>query len=312
MVTAITAAMKANSATTPLSGAWPAEGLPPGSNPAIENKGRLKINPMPNQNMVQLLGINLQSNWSIEGNRESMDVSKLTRHMSSGEYRSGAGMVERMTKWAHECLNPMACGDVYPKDHWSLSPLQFCSGMVGKILAECPSDRLDPELASKLLFLNTMIQMSFTSDWNQVLRVAHMTFSAWENRQLEWDNWAFLEQYLERAQNRARLISSFTPSVPAITHKPGRPGAPPSEIGIRPPAKNTGSHKGVPHHWIKSKKLCLRWNMGKCTEHITDHLLTDNSTFVKHVCAGCISKNLGEIRDHCLDNCTKGPFTLFR
>ena len=138
--------------------------------------------------MVQLLGINLQSNWSIEGNRESMDVSKLTRHMSSGEYRSGAGMVERMTKWAHECLNPMACGDVYPKDHWALTPLQFCSGMIGNMLSECPTDKLDPKLVSKLLFLNTMIQMSFTSDWNQVLRVAHMTFSAWENRQLEWDN----------------------------------------------------------------------------------------------------------------------------
>ena len=257
--------------------------------------------------MVQLLGINLQSNWSIEGNRESMDVSKLTRHMSSGEYRSGAGMVERMTKWAHECLNPMACGDVYPADHWALSPLQFCSGMIGKILAECPSDRLDPELASKLLFMNTMIQMSFTSDWNQVLRVAHMTFSAWENRQLEWDNWGFLEQYLERAQNRARLISSFTPATPAATHKPGRAGVPPNA-----PAKNTGNFKGVPHHWIKSKKLCLKWNMGKCLDFTTDHNLPDNSTFVKHVCAGCFSKNLGEIRDHCLDICTKGPFTLFR
>ena len=179
--------------------------------------------------------------------------------------------------------------------------------MIGKILAECPSDRLDPELASKLLFMNTMIQMLFTSDWNQVLRVAHMTFSAWENRQLEWDNWSFLEQYLERAQNRARLISSFTPATPAATHKPGRAGVPPNA-----PAKNTGNFKGVPHHWIKSKKLCLKWNMGKCLDFTTDHNLPDNSTFVKHVCAGCISKNLGEIRDHCLDICTKGPFTLFR
>ena len=52
--------------------------------------------------------------------------------------------------------------------------------------------------------------------------------------------------------------------------------------------------------------------MGKCTDHTTDHLLPDNATFVKHICAGCISKKLGEMRDHCLNDCIKGPFTLFR
>ena len=60
MVTALTAAINANKPPpTSLASAWPAERFPPGSNPAIENKGRLKINPMPNQNMVQLFTINL-------------------------------------------------------------------------------------------------------------------------------------------------------------------------------------------------------------------------------------------------------------
>ena len=114
--------------------------------------------------MVQLLGINLRSNWSIEGNREALDVSKLSKHMTSGEFRSGAGMIERMMQWPHECLNPMACGETYPKDHWAMDKIQFASGMLGKILAECPEDKLDPELASKLLFTNTLLQMSFTTD----------------------------------------------------------------------------------------------------------------------------------------------------
>ena len=260
--------------------------------------------------MVQLLGISLKSNWSIEGNRESLDVSKLTRHMTSGEYRSGAGIIERMMQWPHECLNPMACGDVYPKDHWALDKIQFASGMIGKILAECPVDRLDPELASKLLFTNTMLQMSFTSDWNQVLRVAHMTFSAWENRQLEWDDWSFLEKYLERAQNRSRLISSFTPAAKPKPARPGLPALPAPGKQVTP--KNTGNFKGIPHHWIKSQGLCLKWNMGKCTDFTSDHLLPDQVTFVKHICAGCLAKNLGEVRIHCLDNCTMGPFPLFR
>ena len=256
--------------------------------------------------MVQWLGLNLQSTWSIEGNRDSMDVTKLTRHMSSGEYRSGSGMVERMTKWAHECFNPMACGDSYPKDHWALDRVQFASGMIGKILAECPPEKLDADLAGKLLFTNTILQMSFSTEWNQVLRVAHMTFSAWENHQLEWDNWPFLEKYLERAQNRTRLISHLTPN-PAIKHNPGKAGAPPAP-GKQVPPKNTGAFKGVPHNWIKTNGLCLRWNMGKCTDFPTDHLLPDTATFVKHICTGCLLKKLGEVHAHCLDNCTKGPF----
>ena len=180
MTTAFTAAINANKPSVPFpSNPWATEDASC-INPALENKGRLKITPLPNPNMVQLLGLSLQSSWSIEGNRETMDVSKLTRHMSSGEYRSGSGMVERMTKWPHECLNPMACGgDVYPKDHWALNRSQFASGMIGKILAECPADKLDVELANKLLFLNTMLQMSFSTEWNQVLRVIHMTLSAW-------------------------------------------------------------------------------------------------------------------------------------
>ena len=251
--------------------------------------------------MVQLLGINLRSNWSIEGNREALDVSKLSKHMTSGEFRSGAGMIERMMQWPHECLNPMACGETYPKDHWAMDKIQFASGMLGKILAECPQDRLDPELASKLLFTNTLLQMSFTTDWNQVLRVAHMTFSAWENRQLEWSDWSFLEKYLERAQNRTRLLSSFTP---AIKRQPARAPSPnPSAPGKPPTPKNTGSFKGIPHSWVKEQGLCLRWNMGKCSDHTTDHMLPDNATFVKHICAGCLSKKLGEVRVHCLDNC---------
>ena len=311
MTTAFTAAIKSNQPQAPgsIPVAWATDGAPHSANPAIENKGRLKVNPLPNQDMTQLLGINLQSMWSIEGNRESLDVSKLTRHMSSGEFRSGVGIVERMTKWPHECLNPMACGDVYPKDHWALDRIQFASGMIGKMLAECSPANLDKELASKLLFLNTMLQMSFSTDWNQVLRVAHMTFSAYENRQLEWDNWAFLEKYLERAQNRTRLLSSF-PSSSSAKSGAGKPGIP--APGISPALKNTGSFKGVPHVWIKSSGLCLRWNMGKCTEFTSDHFLPDKSTFVKHVCAGCLSKKLGDVREHCLNDCKQGPFQLFR
>ena len=86
MTTAFTAAIHANKppATAFPPNMWSPDGVPLNVNPAIENKGRLKINPMPNQSMVQLLGINLRSNWSIEGNREALDVSKLTRHMTSG------------------------------------------------------------------------------------------------------------------------------------------------------------------------------------------------------------------------------------
>ena len=73
-------------------------------------------------------------------------------------------------------------GNVYPKDHWALNRSQFASRMIGKILAECPADKLDVELANKLLFLNNMLQMSFSTESKQVLCVAHMTFSAWEIR----------------------------------------------------------------------------------------------------------------------------------
>ena len=100
MTTAFTAAINANKPQAPgsIPVAWTTDGAPHGANPTIENKGRLKVNPLPNQDMTQLLGINLQSMWSIEGNCKSLDVSKLTRHMSSGEYRSGVSIVERMTK----------------------------------------------------------------------------------------------------------------------------------------------------------------------------------------------------------------------
>ena len=152
--------------------------------------------------------------------------------------------------------------------------------------------------------------MSFSTDWNQALRVAHIMFSAYENRQLEWDDWQFLEKYLEHAQNRTRLLLFFPSSSSSTKPGAGRPGAPGP---VKPPAlKNTGSFKGVPHLWINTSGLCLRWNMGKCTEFTTDHFLPDKTSFVKHICAGCLSKKLGEIREHCLNDCKQGPFQLFR
>ena len=128
---------------------------------------------------------------------------------------------------------------------------------------------------------------------------------------MEWNDWPFLEKFLEPAQNRTRLISHFTP---ATKHNPGRHGAPPADRGpgkaVTP--KNTAAFKGIPHNWIKTNGLCLLWNMGRCSDFPTDHLLPDTSTFVKHICAGCLAKKLGEVRAHCLDNCTNGPFPLFR
>lgn len=41
---------------------------------------------------------------------------------------------------------------------WALDKIQFVSGMLGKALSECPPDKLVPEQASKLLFLNTCYQ----------------------------------------------------------------------------------------------------------------------------------------------------------
>ena len=156
-----------------------------------------------------------------------------------------------------------------------------------------------------------MLQMSFSTDWNQVLRVIHMTLSAWENRQLEWNDWPFLEKYLECAQNRTRLLSHYG-QAPAIKHQPGKLALPAPGPRKQLAPKNTGSFKGVPHHWIKSSGLCLRWNMGKCTDFTANHMLPDNTTFVKHICAGCLAKKLREVRVHCLNDCTNGPFPLFR
>ena len=55
------------------------------------------------------------------------------------------------------------------KDHWAFNRSQFISGMIGKIVAECPVNKLDPKIAKKLLFLNTMLWMSFSTEWTQVL-----------------------------------------------------------------------------------------------------------------------------------------------
>ena len=155
------------------------------------------------------LGINPSSNLVIEGDRNLIDASKLSKHMSSGEFRSGAGIVERQAKWPHEMLNALACGDSIPKTHWDLDRPQFVCGMIGKILGECPEAELNTELANKLLFLNIVIGMSFNVNWQQILRVSSMAFSVYEMQQLEWSSWDILEKYLERAQNRARLMSSI-------------------------------------------------------------------------------------------------------
>ena len=92
-------------------------------------------------------------------------------------------------------------------------------------------------------------------------------------------------------------LAGFKPK----SDKPGNGGSTQKNgSGEEDPKKKSKNH--VPQHFIRSKKLCIKYQKGVC-EFTADHDI--GGVNIVHACALCLFKDRGIIKDHGIKACPK-------
>ena len=182
---------------------WPAPSPSSHCHSTNPSSGRTNYQSVPNPDMASRLGILPQPTFALDGDLKGVDISKLTKHLVSGDKLSGAGLVLRQANWPHHLLDTLITDP--PKDHFSSSMPQFVMGFAAMILIESDRSTLDPLVANKLCFLQQFMALSIDVPWSQSLKISHKILRAWEMKQLDWSDWNFIEGFLKKCETQAAI-----------------------------------------------------------------------------------------------------------
>ena len=266
-----------------------------------------------NSLQASILGIHARPVFEIAGDLVGANMHKLSKVMTPGFDEVGEGLVFRKMRWPHNLLQPEIPG-AGKTAHKDLSFNQLINGLLSKALTETPPDKLDKDLASKLLFTQFLVSMSFNYSHKQVLDTCREMGMAWQMREFEWSNWQLIESRLKSI--RARFQQVPQPHAVAV-HKDNKPQGGGGGAG-QPPKKQTDqSINGVPRYFMKDQSICMKYN-GKdgCPEngpsHPNKYDKSSTPATLKHICGGCFKKSNIEAA-HSAHGCRNGPFApLFR
>ena len=231
----------------------------------------------------------------IEGDISNLDVSKLKKKMHSGENTSGGSGVIKEQRWAHHALSRTQCPNI-PQKNADLTNLQYFSGMLNKMLVEVTPGSLPLIHENKLKFTAVMANLAHTASWNQILELNAMFFRSLEQGQQSWGNWEDISVFLDRARHQVQQSNPVQKSFQ---------GGPPNKRQRGQDSDN--KIEGIPASWIKEKKFCLVFNIGKCPKP-SDYTIAEGAVHVTHVCAGCVKLGKGRQTDHGASSCDYRPF----
>ena len=205
--------------------------------------------------------------------------------------------------------------------HEDLTFHQLVNGTLSKILSEIPPERLDPELANMLSFLQFLVEMSFRYDHKDVLETCREMLMAWQNKQFEWTHdWSTLDDRLKGY--RQRFVQTPQPHTYTKglagqskdrSHGAGA-GAGGGNPNRQPKPKSGAQINGVPKSFIKANDICIKFNESEnpCTEKGShQNRYSEKKSILRHICAGCFAKDKSE-EHHPVHSCKKDFGSLFQ
>ena len=200
-------------------------------------------------------------------------------------------------------------------DHDKITLVQWAGGFVGKIFAEFDENLNGSKEHNQLFILMKMLRLAESQPWSEIMKVNQALFSALERGVLTWSSRRELEEWWKLAretlQDRALKPPAAKRPLPAAT-----PGQPPAKRQDN--RDNTVQKKkmfGVSGDFLRQKNICIRWNVGHCSESGESHVSPDRSATapVKHVCGGCAFLGKPDDSSHPMKSCrNKNTDGIFR
>ena len=228
----------------------------------------------------------------IEGDYNTVDLSKLKRKLVSGEHSSGSQGVIRETRWPHHCLSRVST--VSPPSYDKLSIAQFWSGFTNKIISELNPSLANTELENKLKHMSNMANMALTLPWDQVLAFNAVLFRCIEQQQLDWNDWDAIQDWHAKSLNQ---LKTYTVS------NNGLPGSQTLQPDNKKQKLDPASMVvGLSRSWLMEQKFCIMFQLGKCKES-ADHKTKDGNITLVHHCGGCFKVNSTVATDHGAEVC---------
>ena len=268
-----------------------------------------------NSYMAAKLGVFTKPVFEIAGDIENADMAKLSKVMHAGHDKVGTGLVLRQMRWPHDLLQNSVEGCLVT-EHKDLTFHQFVNGFISKCLTEVPLERLDRELANKLMLFQFLVNMSFNYEHKHMLDAYKEIHNAWQMRELDWtDDWSVFDERLKGIRSRHQYLPqkhTYLKSVPFPGH--GKQPALGYSGDSSSAAQSQGKPdvNGVPKSYMKSVFICIKFN-GKygCTEK-QSHKSKDEKATLQHICGGCFKTSSTKASHRAFD-CEQGPFgALFR
>jgi hypothetical protein len=255
-----------------------------------------------NQGNAAFCGVNVGPLLAASEVREAMK-----RRVLSGEHNSTSEEVKSQMYWPHMLLDS-AMAPVRP-DFKSLTPKQFVAGYSAMILMYLPEELDGTPTANMLRHLNRVMTYALVSDWKHLLAFNAQFFKSCENHAMSFARWDPMQSWHTRHLESIRLSGMKRPEKNPASGGGGS-GAPKNPK--KNPSDNAGDgEKGnakknpVSNHWLRSKRLCLKFQKDTCDHH-NDHPM--GATTVIHACGLCLFKDNALVKDHGLCNCTKKDF----
>ena len=249
--------------------------------------------PVPNLSNAQFTGMSVAPLMQLQGDLDTVDMSKVKRKLVSGESNGGSNGIIREVRWSHHCVSRVSVPT--PVVHSKQSPQVFFSGCFNKLLSEFPSSVSGSETENKLKFMSRLADLSINLQWEFIISINAAMYRALEQGHMTWTSWPTIETWLDRTVNHLRNKAISTLGKHPRSAGDDRPDGAPKKSKF-------DNVEGIPQEWVVQQKLCIMFQLGRCSQ-APDHTTKGGKTPLSHLCAGCLRLDKGRVADHGAKDC---------
>ena len=262
-----------------------------------EGSGKINIQPVPNLVNAQFTGMSMAPLMQLDGDLNSVDMSKVKRKLVSGETNGGSSGIIKEIRWTHHCVSKVS--HPQPVQHSKQNPQVFFSGCFNKLLSEFPQSQSGSALENKMKYMSRLADLSINDPWENILTINAAMFRALEQGHMNWSCWSTIELWLERTISHMRNRTFST------LQQVGKHVRPSGDSNQDPPNKKQRFDfvERIPEGWIRDNKLCIMFQLGRCSQQ-SDHTTKGGNTPLAHVCAGCLRLEKGRVSGHGAKDCS--------
>ena len=275
------------------------------------SRGKITVERNINLEHAQYSGLALQPLCRVEGDLNTVDLSKMKTTLKSGEHSLGSLAVLREVYWPHHGL-PKARMNGQAPPYNQLSPVQFFCGLINAILVQTPPELNGTETINKVKFAGLIATMALNNTWADVLSHNADFFRQLEQAQLDWTDYEAIRRWHLITEEGLRAKNSFNQNQPQPSAKRLKPDN-------QQPAVQGGGWGvqdkdfkvcGIEVSFMRLNQICIKFQTGKCTL-TTDHNTIHENVTLRHICAGCVFLKKPEDRSHNSKTCpNKSQFFL--